>query len=813
MWQQYLRSILRNWAKYGRFTSLQLLGLTVSFTAIGLIVSYVQHETHFESFHTKAHRIIRATYQFQSGGGFEAHWARIPVDYINELPTDVPGIEAMIRFQNQERKYLRIGEDTYRPKHTYLTDSNVFEVFDFQLIAGDPATALSLPQSVVLTEELATTYFGTTDAIGKEIQVNGDWQEEEVTYQVRGVMENLPPNTHLPVDLLLSFNRPEDRRGWAYVYLLLAEGLSMHQIAEQLPAFVEQHTQLQEGQQVDFPLQALPDIHLTSQLAREIVPNGNPFYPKLFTGVGWFLLLIALFNSVNLQVALSLKRRAEMGVRQLLGAQKGGLLAYLLGDTTLLGLLAASVAIGLVALLKPGFEQMVESPLIIHWGQMIGLMLGLGVLTGIISNLYPSFLLSSKSPISLFRSASGVSSTGKGLSLRSVLLGVQFFVCILLVSCTLVAGWQMRYLQTKDLGYEREQLLAIPGIPQSVRTEHEVFLQRVSQISGVNQTGACMEVPSREIRDSGPVLIQGVNQDPNQAPMMDMQVVSHSYLELMGITLAEGENQLGKYLREPPELSESYTMVDYFAEEPRTYLINETAMRKLGWQTPKEAIGQSINWSISQFTLAYGPITGVVKDFHQETLKNTIDPLVITYEPIWLGTLLFKLESSNSSKILAEMKEIWQDMFPGFPMEYQFVDELYHQLYTQERIQFQLLMVCSGLALFIAFLGLFALVSWSMQHRKKELALRLIMGASPRKLLQLLSKEYLLMLAIGTIPAVALAIYGLREWLANFAYQISLSPLWFVLSVALVVSLVLVTVRILLRKVANQVPMEALREE
>ena len=319
MLKNYLNVAVRSYRKHFLFASLNTLGLAVAFSACTLIFIFVQYETTFEQFHQKAERIFRPTYRFQGSQGFEVHFARVPTDFINELPDHIPEVEHLIRFQNHAPRYIQVEEEKFKPEWIYSVDKEVFQVFDFPLIAGNPTTALEAPYSIVLTEALAHTYFGTPDVLGKELVITGHYTTEEQRYTITGVMENPPSNTHLPVEALVSFANPQERSWWAYIYILLKEGSSIEQVEAKMEDFIAEHTEGESTNQISFEFQALTDIHLNSELAREIVPNGNKLYIQVLGYAGIFVLLIALINFVNLSNALSMGRFREVGLRKILG--------------------------------------------------------------------------------------------------------------------------------------------------------------------------------------------------------------------------------------------------------------------------------------------------------------------------------------------------------------------------------------------------------------------------------------------------------------------------------------------------------------
>ena len=811
----YLTVALRHARKHSTYAFLNLLGLIIAFAAAGLIAIYLHYETGFEGFHSRADRIYRASYHYIAENGHDVHWARTYADFVNELPEEMPEIKALIRFQNHEQQYVRIGKEKFKPRHAYRTDAQVFEVFDFPLLTGDPATALAKPHSVVLTEKLARAYFGETDVVGKTLLLSGNYSSEETPHTVTGVMADLPPNTHLPVDMLTSFRDASDRSWWAYVYVLLAEGAGIAAVEAKMPAFMEKHTQAESSGQATFVFQPLRDIHLHSRLAREIVPNGHARYVTIFFFVGGFILLIALINYLNLSSALAMGRAKEIGMRRILGAGNRDLVLYSLVESIAYNLVAAAIGLAVIRMAYPGFQALTGAVFLMPLWQFLSGGLLAAVVCGLLAGLYPAFLLRAFRSLAMVRHAGNLpaGSGNRGFTLKRILVALQFCVSILLIGSALVAAEQFHYLQEKNLGMTHEQVLAIPGVPDKVTADFPLFRDRVQALPGVRSVAACMEVPSREIRDMGPLLVEGLHSDRERAPMVDVQVISPGFVETMGLSLIAGEDRSHDVpYGEPPPFSETYSPQEYLASRPRSYLINETAMKLLGWEGPEEAIGRQGSWAIDNFELAGGPITGVVRDFHQESLKNRIDPMVLVFEPIWLRTFLVKIETHDVERSLAQIQAAWDEIYPTYPMEYHFLDDLYEALYQSERRQLYLLAVFSGLAIFIAFLGLFSLVAWSLRTRVRELAIRRVLGAGLGDLIRLIGREYLAVLVVGAFVAVPLSYLWASDWLQQFAYRIDISPASYVLPLVLTGLLLVATVSLQTLRTAALSPADTLRE-
>ena len=813
---EYLKIVARNFYRNRSYAILNLLGLAVGFTVFMLAVAYVYFETHFESFHHKADRIYRATYRYAPPGDYQTHWARIPFDYINELPKEVPGVKTLVRFQNHARKYFRVGEEKFRPEHAYVTDKNVFSVFDFKLVAGNANRALAEPYSIVISESLAAQYFGDQDPLGKEMFVIGDLDSAETLHHITGVMKDLPLNTHLPVDMLISFKDEGERTGWAYTYVLLEEGIRISQIQASMPAFIRKNSNEQQAKNDAIIFQALRNIHLESNLAREIIPNGKGFYVRVVGFAGILILVVAVINFMNLSSAMSLGRAREIGMRKLLGASRGQLIYYLMMESVVNHIVALSIGAGIAHLVFPYFQGFLALEFLPDIGWFAAAMTAVAIALGLVAGIYPVVLLTSLKPVVALKTTAAMALFGKEkpLSLKRVMVAFQFGISILLIGSALIAYNQFQYLMNKDLGMQREQIIAIPGVPDQVKARFETFRDRLIGQPGILGVSACMEVPSREIRDAGPVLIEGVNSDPTQAPIMDIQIIDDDFPMLLGLNFVAGGNFTPASDSDPvPEFTDGLTLQSYLLNQEREYLINEAAMRQLGWSSPEEAIGQRISWSIGNLALSPGPIRGVIQDFHQESLKNKVDPIVMVKEPLWLRTFLMKVETQKTAASLAKISKVWNDLFPFYPMEYHFLDELYENLYKGERVQVQLLFILSGLAILIAFIGLVGLVAYALKTRTREIAVRKVLGASIGDLIGLMSREYIIVLLIGGAMAIPLSLYGVKEWLSGFAYRVDISPASYAIALSLIVVLLVVTVGLQTFRAARLNPADTLRDE
>lgn len=779
MLRHYVKTALRSLYKNRGYNLLNVAGLTASFAAFLFIAIYLIHETSFDRFHKNADRIYRLTVHFKSATGYDTHFARVNADWTKAIPDEIPEVKQLIRFQNSEPKYVRIGTEKFRPEHAYSTDAAALTVFNFRLLKGNPETALKEPYSIVLTQSLAKKYFGTADALGRELVITRYWSIDEEPYKITGILEDLPANTHLPVDMLTSFRNEEERSWWAYTYLLVNDKTDAVSLKEKIEAMMEKNEGKESRDGTEYVLQPLRDIHLHSDLAREIVPNGNLLFVNVFLGIAIFILLIGMINFTNLSSVIAIGRARETGLRKMLGAEKRQLVVLAFVESIMLSLIAVVLAIVIFYLSFSYLKQWIVFENLLSF-QVVGLgMTALGLVTGLLSGLYPAFILTSLPPLNVMKTTRSIS-LAKGrqtVNFRKILVTGQFTLCLLLIGSAIVARKQFNYLNEKNLGLKKDQILALTAMPGTATDKFKVFKEELNNKPGILGVSACLEVPSREIRDGGNVAYEGMTITKEEAPHMDIQAIDHDFIEVMGLELLAGEPLPQSLETEPiPDLSGEKSIQDYFYNRRRAYLINETAMHKMGWNSPLEAVGRKISWSQSGgYALQDGPVAGVVKDFHQETFRNTIDPIVMVFEPLWLRTFLVKLSTERIGESITTVNETWNRLFPQYPFEYTFVDELYSKLYKNEQQQLQLLYALSGLAMLIAFLGLFGLMGYSLKTRTKEMAIRKIYGADLTKITGMLGSEYLSVIVPATLVAVPLSIYLVSGWLESYAYRIDVS--------------------------------------
>ena len=807
MLRNYLTIALRTLRRNAGYTAINLIGLAVGLAACLLIGLYVRHELSYDTFHEKSDRIYRVVQHAQRGEESRSrliHSARLAP----AIDANLPSVEQAVRISQRwgEEILVERGEHTFYEGNFYLADSTFFDVFGFSLRRGNPETALTEPFSVVLTERMAEKYFGKTNPIGKTIRAEGYGQMHELT--VTGVAENPPSTTHLPFDFLVSFNTlrqtmpdPEDSDSWRhiahYTYLLLEEEAQPAALERTLPKFVfrQQGRSLEELEEkrgsLSYELQPITDIHLHSHYDRELTANSDIRYVYLFVTLALLILGLACINYVNLATAQATRRAREVGVRKTVGAHRRQLVRQYLGESALLCAVALVGALVLARLALPVFNDLVGVQLGAHFfgPTTLLLVLGLGFVVAVGAGAYPAFYLSAFQPVEVIEGQIG---TGSGRTpLRKGLVVLQFAVAVGLIAGTLLIRQQLQHMQTKELGLNEERVVVVharDAMYQNYQAFKQELLQQAS-IEGV--TASSVSLPTTRNLESS-LIPEGVDpeqwQVENSPPMNRLQVGS-DFEEVMEIPLLAGRG-----------LSRAADSADV-----TPVLINETAVQALGWEEP---VGKT-------FQCCFRPtprVVGVVEDFHYQTLRQQIQPVVImenTYSP---SHVLVRVQAGALSGALDAIRAQWQQVSDA-PFEYSFLDQRFEQVYRAERRTARSFTIFAGLAIFIACLGLLGLAAYAAKQREKEIGIRKTLGATATNIVALLSKEFLLLVGIACVIAAPVAYVGMERWLRDFAYRVDVSPWLFVGASVLAALIAFLTISYQAFRAARTDPAQTLRDE
>ncbi|MFO7447153.1 MAG: FtsX-like permease family protein, partial [Ignavibacteriaceae bacterium] len=778
MLKNNLKVFLRNISNQRVFSSINIIGLSLGMVICIFSIIFIRHELSYDTHHKNSDQIYRVTRQYNSPNGYEAHFARCPEPWINSLPDEFPEIETLIRFQWTPSVSLKIGDNKLRSFKWFYTDPDVFKVFDFNLINGNSKTALIAPFSVVLTKTMSEKYFGNLDPVGRNITLFNENSGEHIPYTVTGVMADFPSTSHFRAEFLASYTGEKARQGWAWIYLLLKRGADPEALKKKFPDFIKKYEGEESAKYSSLQLQSLTDIHLQSDLDREIEPNGDIRYVYIFMAAAFLSMLTAVFNFINLSTARFLKRSKEAAIRKVLGADKKHLVKYFLSESIAFSLLAFFISLIIVITVFPFFNSLLENSLSLQSAldlPVIGGFLFLAFLTGILSGIYPAFFLSSGSPVTALTKGKTLTRWGRqfNFSIRRLLFITQFSISIVLIIFTLFSYKQFSFIKNKKLGLEKEQVLTVTNISGMDRLKYPVLRDELEKQKGILSVSACMDVPSRDILDAGSTRVEGIHAG-DELTLLAIESVSSNYINTMGIKLLAGENirEDLNSIESPASLSFE-ELQSYISSKKYSFLLNESAVKKLGFNSYQAATGKDIQWSNSVFTLS-GTITGIVEDYHYASLHLEIRPLILINEPSWQGNFLIRVSPDDLGGTLAGISNTWEKIFPDSPLQYDFLDDLFAGLYRAEERQEKLLSIFSVLAILIAYLGLYGLVSFTTEQRTKEIGIRKVIGASVPGIVVLLIRDFILWIFLANIAAIPAGYFLVKKWLEDYTYRIDI---------------------------------------
>lgn len=792
MIKNYLKTAWRSLWKNKIFSFINILGLTIGITVCMMIFLFIMNEFSVDKFHKNGKTIYRVMRDIEFNGT-EKNVPYLSAPYATALLNDYP---------NEIKKAVRViptnglvsfGEKAFNEKKLYIADADFFTLFSFPLLKGNAVTALQEPASVVLTQSTAKKYFGSEDPVGKIIEL-----DKHLQLKVTGIAKDVPSNSHLEFDLVMPlsnyfnadwFNVWMNNNGFTYV--LLNEKVNKKQLEKYFPQFMDKYLgkdMARRGSKMGLSLTALNDIYFEPSSEFDNVKHGDKSVVYIFISIAALILIIACINFMNLSTIRAVERSKEVGLRKVLGALRNNLVLQFIGESVLLTLISSLLSIGLLLLLLPAYNHLLGYTLSVSWNSLpiYLFLLGIVIVVGFLAGSYPAFFLSKFSPI---QSLKGKLRLGKSGSLfRQTLVVIQFSISVLLIISTIIIYNQMNFVKNKNLGYNQQQVVVVPLDNNDIYNNRAVFkneLESKSNISSVSlmsgEPGGFFDVHSFEAEGQ------------NEPWKPRTEFADYNYVKTLGLKVIAGRD----------------FSFDYATDSTDAVMINRTAAATLGF-TPEQAIGKWIHNIVRDSSKRR--ITGVVEDFNFLSLKEKMDALVISPGED-RRVAVIKLKGGNIQSDLATIKEVYNKVAPVYPFEYSFLDQKFDKIYKNDLRQQTILSVFSGLAIFIACLGLFGLASFTATKRTKEIGVRKVLGSSTQNIVMLLSKDLLKPIIIAIIIAIPLGYYAMDNWLQNFAYRTTLHWWIFVLAAVITITIALVTVSLKAIKAAIANPVESLRSE
>jgi putative ABC transport system permease protein len=811
MFKNYIKIAYRNIRKNKLFSAINILGLSLGITTCFIIIMYVQDELSYDKFNKNADDIVRVVFRADINGG-KINESVVMAPVAQTMKKDFPEVQDATRILNYGSSKILYQDKVFKDTRFAFADPNLFSIFTLPMIEGDAKTALLQPHTVVITQSTAKKYFGEEGSLGKMLNVfvgkTAAFKDSFELYKVTGVIKDIPVNSHFHFDMFGSMIGYADATsdswmsGGYHTYLLLKPGTNLRkteagflamvkkymgpQIQQQMGLNLEQFTG--KGNSLAFMLQPLTDIHLHSDTNNEFEPGGNAMYAYIFAGVAAFMLIVACINFINLSTAGASKRAKEVGVRKVAGSNRSQLIKQFLSESILITLLALIIAFVWVQLALPVFNSISDKQLGFNAKTAIAF-IDLGLIVGITAGIYPALYLSSFKPAAVLKGK--LTANHKSFGLRSSLVVFQFFVSVSLIIGTIVVYQQMKYIQTKDLGYNKEQLITIPN-SYALGKNEQVFKQQMLQDPRiVSATTSWYKPAGPSNYNNGLAFPQG--NDKQIVSGVDYHI-DEQYIPTMGMQMISGRN-----------------FSKDFATDSSAIILNETAARALGWNA-LTAIGKTVIRQNSDKGDNFPfHVIGVIKNFNFRSLHETISPLYMTLQPE--GGLIFKIKTTDVAGLLTTMKRQWDSYKTEESFEYNFMDDLFNNTYATEQKTGTILNIFSILTIFVACLGLFGLATYTAEQRTKEIGIRKVLGASVTQITQMLSKEFVKLVLIASAIAFPVAWWAMSKWLQSFAYRINIS--WWVFitagSAALLIALITVSVQAIKAATAN--PVKNLRTE
>jgi putative ABC transport system permease protein len=808
MFSNYLKIAYRNLLRHKSFSILNIFSLTLGLTACLLIGLFVRDEKSFDKFIPDGDRIYRIYLEVTNNEG-KNNSVGTPPMFTTSLQQEFPEVEKVLRVLKLQSKDLfeAQGKKVYE-EGGIAVNPTFFEIFPLSFTYGTPIKSLDDPTSIVISAEMAERYFGKENPVGKEILRN------KTAFQIKGVFQN-NSKFHLQLAYILPFAAtkiPQQRMeswGWQQfnTYVKLKEGANIQTLGAKFDDLIKEkaHPVTKEGGFSYLPrFQPLHNIHLySSDFKFDILAiRGNITYVKALTIIAVFILLIACFNFVNLATAKSLQRAKEVGVRKTIGATRKQLIFQYISETVLLTFISLVISVLLTLLLLPWLNRFTEkhisfdlftNPLILP------VLLGLTIVVGVLAGFYPALVLSGFQPVKVLKGAMvNDTSPGKIPWLRHGLVVVQFSLSVLLIISAMVVIRQVNYLHNKDLGFEKEQIMFFPMRGENMFKNYETFKNELLQSPNISSVSIGYGFPGDMV--AGDNIL--VTKDGQRLTQRAIQIlVDHDYIKTLGLELVKGRD----------------FSKEMATDKDAAYIINETAVKDLGFGTAENALGKTLWWPVwgaqSPDSLKQGQVIGVVKDFHYNSLYDKVETTVIQIFPGAYWKVAVKMKTANAGNTISHVQQVWGKFTPDYPIEYRFLDESFDQMYKAEDKLKSLLWIFTVVTIFVACLGLFGLAAYGAERRKKEIGIRKVLGASVEGIVLLLSKEFVKLVVVALLIASPLAWYAMSKWLEDFAYQIELE--WWIFAIAGILAIViaLLTVSFQSIRAALMNPVKSLRSE
>ena len=804
MFRNYLKTAFRNLGKNKLYSGINIIGLTVGLAACLLIGVFISHELSYDKFNKNADKIVRVTMEYSNAGTVNTN-ATTGTKVGPQFKRTFPAVEEYTR-TFISHGIIKYGEKIFDEQRILFADQPLFKIFSFNLLEGNAATALDAPDKIVLTKSMAEKYFGNDpgnyrDAINKTITAFGK------NLTVSAICEDVPQSSQIKFDFVTQFfnlhNGVKVEKWWEanwITYLLVRDKKDIPQLQQQIVAYMKTNevrtdARLEGNNYLTYHLEPLKTVHLRSSLAG-FEPNGNMTYIYMFAVIALLILIIASANYTNLATAQSTGRGNEIGMRKVLGASKKQVFFQFIGESTVITFLSSALALGLGIFLIPYFNNVTgkefTSEVLLQPVPVISLAV-FAILVSFLAGFYPAMILSGTKVLSVLKK--GFRITGGSGTLRKSLIVIQFSISVFLIIYTAIILQQMNFMQTKNLGYDKEHIAVLP-IGGKMSKDFQNIKEGIAQVPGVEGVTAAYETPEfvewgdgitvTDEKGKKEISLNAMPVDLDFTKTLKMQLLAGRDFQQSDFAIMDTANQ--------------------YANFQQPYIINESLAKKIGW-TPEQAIGKTIEKGYP------GPVVGVVKDFNFSSLREPIGPLLIFLGRDYSRSFMVRINGKDIQPTLGRLEMMWKQRIPDRPFTYHFLDEDYNKLYVGEQRSSSLFTVAATLAILLACLGLFGLAAFTTVQRTKEIGIRRVLGANITSITMLIAKNFLLMIGIAILIAIPLAWYAGNQWLQDFAFRIPVQGWVFIAAAVATILIALATVGFHSVRSALANPVKSLRTE
>jgi len=789
-----LRNILRN----KTYTSINILGLSIGLATFILIVLYVKFEFSYDKYHANADNIYRVAAEFEGhnhAGNNKVATVSCPLAPV--LKEEFPEVLSAARIKVSRDIKIMVGEQSFFEEVIYFADKSIFQVFTLPLSKGDKNNILIEPFTVIISERIANKYFNNSEPIGQTIRYLNEFD-----FKVSAIMKDMPLNSHFVMDIVFplevlpkitEYDLNNWQRSQAYTYITLETDSDISNFNHKINELYINHNPPQDhgghSHKKNLFIQSLTSIHLYSQLSSEIHPNNNINNIYLFLSIALLILLIASLNYMNLTTANSLKRNKEVGIRKTVGARKKELIKQFLSESLVFSFLALLIALGIIELILPTFNSFFDRDLLLlSTGEIDFLlwMVGITASVGFFSGIYPAFVLSSLKPMQTFN-IDRITRHRK-VQLRSIFVVLQFAISIVLIICTFIISGQIEYIQSADVGFQKDQIVTIPVRGKEMSDNLEIIKAELLNYSGVQSVSSSTYLPNR-ISDQ--TRFRWIGKSADTEIRCYTSGIDYNYVDLFGITIVEGRN----------------FSLEHSSDANGAFLLNEKAVKALEWEDP-------LMYELQHWTGETGKVVGIVKDFNYHSLHRNIDPLYLFLDPDNRNYYIsVKITGDRIKETMNHIEKTVSLFLNKYPFEFTFFDDVFNDAYREEIRMGKLLNVCAMLAIFISCMGLFGLALYTIERRRKEISIRKVFGSSVSQIVVLLSNEFTRWVILANLISWPIAYFIMNNWLQNFAFKTPISIWYFVVAGILSIFIAMATVSYQTIKTAISNPVETLKYE